>query len=246
MLRTLLFFAAFWLTLILSLPVSIVAFALRAAGFGASIRKPLSLLGRSWARFILFLMGARVEVSGAERVPSEGGVCFVGNHQGDLDILVALAAIERPFGFTAKKEAMFLPVVGLWVVLLGGVFIDRKSAKKAFIAIRAGAERIRKGGAMIIFPEGKRSRGPEMREFRPGAFKLATLGDAPIVPVTIDGSYRVWEEENRIKGALVRVVFHDPIPTAGLSAEERKALSPRVEAVIRSGLADGSSAAQRS
>ncbi len=236
MIRTIAFFTVFWVTLILAVPLSVLVGLFLLVGLGGAVRRPIGFVARQWARLVLFLLGARLEVSGLERIPRSGGVCFVGNHQGDVDILIALAAIARPFGFTAKKEAMYMPFLGLWVVLLGGVFIDRKSPRKAALAIRKGAERIGKGGAMIIFPEGKRSRGPEMREFHPGSFKLATLSDAPIVPVSIDGSYRVWEEEKRIKGASVRVVFHDPIPTAGLSSEERKSLSPRVEAVIKTAL----------
>lgn len=236
MIRTVAFFTVFWLTLVLSAPLSLAALPFHLVGRSYVVAPFLSAVARLWARFVLFLMGVRLEVSGAERIPATGGVCFVGNHQGDLDIIIALATIRRPFGFTAKKEAMYMPFLGFWVALLGGVFIDRKSPRKAALAIRAGASRIGTGGAMIIFPEGTRSRGPRMREFHPGSFKLATLSGAPVVPVSIDGSYRVWEEEMRIKGASVRVVFHDPIPTAALSPEERKALSGKVEAAIRTGL----------
>lgn len=240
MIRTILFFSYLWLTLVLSFPLSVIVLLLRLIGLGRSISGPLQLFARTWARSVMFVMGARLTAEGLDRIPRNEGVCFVGNHQGDLDILIALALIDRPFGFTAKKEAMYFPFIGLWVALLGGVFIDRKSAGKALRAIRRGADRIGAGGAMIIFPEGKRSRGPAMREFRGGAFKLATLSDAPIVPVTIDGSYKVWEEENLIRPGDVRVVFHEPIPTAGLGPEERRALSSRVREAIRSSLPEDS------
>lgn len=236
MARTILFFTFFWFTLVLAFPLSLLILACNLLGLGRFVRRPLQAMAGFWANLVLFVMGARLICEGKERIPEEGGVCFVGNHQGDLDILLALAHIRRPFGFIAKKEAVFLPFVGFWVLLLDGLFIDRKSARKALSAIKAGAERIRKGGAMIIFPEGHRSRGPRMLEFRPGAFKLATMSDAPIVPVTFDGSYRAWEEHTRIRKTTIRVVFHDPIPTALLSADERKALSAKVQEIIASAL----------
>lgn len=236
MTRTILFFTFLWLSLIASFPLALVILFFRLIGLGRFAAVPLQYLAQLWARMILYVMGVRLSVEGLERVPRGTGVCFVGNHQGDLDTIIALALIDRPFGFTAKKEAMFFPFLGLWVALLGGVFIDRKSARKAFVSIKKGAERIGAGGAMIIFPEGTRSRGPEMREFRAGSFKLATLSDAPIVPVTIDGSYRVWEEAKRIRPGAVRVVFHEPIPTVGLGAAERRALSSRVRTAIGSAL----------
>ncbi|MFA6507299.1 MAG: lysophospholipid acyltransferase family protein [Treponemataceae bacterium] len=236
MTRTILFFTFFWISFVLAFPLSLVILAFYVVGLSRLVRRPLQRLARWWGSFVLSVMGVRLAPEGMDRIPSEGGLCFVGNHQGDLDILVALALIERPFGFIAKKEAIFLPFVGLWVVLLDGLFIDRKSARKALIAIKAGAQRIRHGGAMIIFPEGHRSRGPIMGDFRPGAFKLATMGDAAIVPVTFDGSYRAWEAETRIRKTTIRVVFHEPILTAGLSPEERKALASRVQNVIQSAL----------
>jgi 1-acyl-sn-glycerol-3-phosphate acyltransferase len=89
---------------------------------------------------------------------------------------------------------------------------------------------------MIIFPEGTRNRGKGFLPFRPGAFKLATMADAPILPVSITGSHKVWEESLRIRGAAVRVVFGTPIPTAGLKGDERRALVDRTREAIEAGL----------
>jgi 1-acyl-sn-glycerol-3-phosphate acyltransferase len=236
MMRTILFFTYLWLSLAASFPLAVLVLVLRLVGLGRLAARPVQAFARLWASSVLAVIGVRLSAEGLERIPRNAGVCFVGNHQGDLDTIIALALIDRPFGFTAKKEAMFFPFLGLWVALLGGVFIDRKSARKAAAAIRKGAASIGSGRSMIIFPEGTRSRGPRMLDFRPGAFKLATLSDAPIVPVTIDGSYAVWEAENRIRPGSVRVVFHEPVPTAGLGPEERRALSARVRGIIASAL----------
>jgi 1-acyl-sn-glycerol-3-phosphate acyltransferase len=232
MLRTVLFYAFFWAMVVAVTPIGVLAALLRAAGLGRFTRRPLQRFGRVWARAMIAATGSRVETSGLENLPASGGVCFVGNHEGTFDTLLAMALIDRPFGFTAKKEALLLPFIGPWVWLLGGVFIDRKSAKKAFKAIKAGAAAISSGGAMIIFPEGTRNRGRGIGEFRAGALKLATMAGAPIVPVAIDGSWKVWEEAHRIRPARVRIAFGAPIATAGLSGEAKKALSETVKTRI--------------
>ena len=72
--------------------------------------------------------------------------------------------------------------------------------------------------------------------FKKGSFKLATLAGATIVPVTIDGSYKAWEESMRIRPADVRIVVHAPIRTEGMDPEERKALPEKVRDIVASAL----------
>lgn len=236
MVKTVLVFFFLWLSIILALPVGLLALALRLLGLRYAAARLLQRFGRLWARAMLAGMGCRVTVTGAENIPRSGGVCFIGNHPGDVDPILAMAYIDRPFGFTAKKEALFYPVINIWVWLLGGVFIDRKNVGSARRAIEAGARRIRAGGAMIIFPEGTRNRGKAMLPFRGGAFKLATLAEAPIVPLTIIGSNAVYEDEGRIRGAQIALKFWEAVPTAGLDADARRALPEQVRAKIAEGL----------
>lgn len=232
MLKTFVFFFFFWIALVIILPFALLAYLLHLLGLGSLIKGSLSAIARFWARLVIMGAGVRLRVEGMENIPAEGGVCFIGNHQGDFDILIALALIRRPFGFTAKREAAWVPVVNLWVVILGGVFIDRGNPRKSFRAIEEGARKLREGGAMIIFPEGTRSRNRRMLPFKAGAFKLATMAGATIVPVAIDGSWKVWEEHHRIRSADIVVRFGKPVPTAGLSIEGRRALPAAVREEI--------------
>ena len=89
---------------------------------------------------------------------------------------------------------------------------------------------------MLIFPEGTRSKGPEMGEFKKGAMKLATKPKVPIIPVSINNSWKCFEEEGRMKGADIGIIIHPPIETKDLSKEEEKHLSYRVEEIIRGGV----------
>jgi 1-acyl-sn-glycerol-3-phosphate acyltransferase len=90
---------------------------------------------------------------------------------------------------------------------------------------------------MIIFPEGTRSRGQGLLPFKPGALKLATQAGVPINPLSITGSYEVFEKTGLVRAVPVRVVFGEPIYTADLPAEDRrKYLADQVRERIARGL----------
>ena len=99
------------------LPFGIFAFLLSFLG----LRKPMSWvtyrLAQSWAKGVIFISGCSLEVEGRETIPKKGGVCFVSNHVGLFDIVLALANIGRPFGFIAKKELLYLPFFNMWIYM---------------------------------------------------------------------------------------------------------------------------------
>jgi 1-acyl-sn-glycerol-3-phosphate acyltransferase len=220
-------------------PVGLLCFIVGLFG----LRKPAELfmyqVARGWARTVIALSGCRITVQGRENIPKNGGMCFVSNHGSIFDILLILAYAGRPFGFVAKKELIYIPLLNMWIALLGGFFIDRRNVRKALRTIDKGIGRIRAGGAMIIFPEGHRSRGQGLLPFRPGSLRLATQAEAPIVPVALAGSYDVFEKNYRLNPAPVGVSFGTPIPTAGLPPGDRKQrLADRTRALIGSMLED--------
>lgn len=225
MFKNIWFFTAVAISLVLTTPVALLAGLLRLVGLGRVTQGFFVWFAHLWARFIIFMTGSRLVVEGMENVPLKGPVCFVGNHQGDFDIIIALALIRRPFGFIAKKETIYIPFIGIWVWLLGGLLMDRNSPRKAMKTIQKGADDIRRGGAMLIFPEGTRSKGRGLLPFRAGAFKLATLAEADIVPMAIEDSWRVWEEHRKVKAVPVTVKFGQVISTKGLDADGKRALS---------------------
>jgi 1-acyl-sn-glycerol-3-phosphate acyltransferase len=92
---------------------------------------------------------------------------------------------------------------------------------------------------MLIFPEGHRGKGRGMLPFKSGALKLATKADAPIVPLAITGSYEVFEKNRRVRSGPVSVRFAPPVPTAGISAEEKRdGFADRIYDIINGMLED--------
>ena len=226
------------MAMIFLLVIGVPAFILSFLG----LRKPMSWLvyrlAQAWALSLITLTGCRMVVEGREHVPLKGGVCIASNHVGIFDIILALAYIGRPFGFIAKKELLLIPLLNIWIYILGGLFIDRNNVRKAINTIKLGIERIQKGGGMLIFPEGTRSKGRGLLPFRSGAIKLATNSLAPIVPMAISGSYEVFEKNYRVHATEVRVTFCPPLITADMSPDERRQrLTDQVRDSIEAALA---------
>jgi len=214
-------------------PFGIAGFLLSLLGLRGPMSVYMCWIGRIWARLLIKIIGCEVAVKGRENIPRRDGFCFVSNHGSVFDIVLLLAYAGRPFGFVAKKELLFIPFLNIWIYMLGGLFIDRKNPRKALKTINTGIEKIKKGGAMIIFPEGHRSRGQGLLPFHPGSLKLATQSGAVIVPVAIKGTWEIFEKNYRLNIVPVAITFCKPIPTAGLLPEERKqVLADRIYNII--------------
>jgi 1-acyl-sn-glycerol-3-phosphate acyltransferase len=176
----------------------------------------------AWGRIIMAIVGCPVEVKGVENIPKEGGLCFISNHGSFLDVPLVMAYAHRQIGFIAKKEFAFVPLLDLWILMIGGLFVDRKDVRKAIKTIEGGVKRIKSGASILIFPEGHRSRGLGLMDFHPGSFRLATHSLAPVVPVAITGSYDVYERNGWAEKAPVTLTFCPPIDTAAIPKEIRR------------------------
>src|SRR3990170_1362266 len=124
--------------------------------------------------------------------------------------------------FLAKKELFGVPVLGGAMRAIHIVETDRSAGPMAHRDINEQVTRVvAEGLSLVIYPEGTRSKDAEMMPFKKGAFRIAIDNGMPMVPVTITGSETVWEPGGkRIFGGDVRLVIHEPIPTAGLDAED--------------------------
>lgn len=236
MIRTILFFTWFWVSLALTMPFLLLFLLLKLLRLERPLTGLIWRVVQIWARGLVAAAGVRVHLSGMDRIPRTGPVCIVADHQGNFDIVLALAYLPRFTGFVAKREALIFPFLNLWILALDSVFLDRGSLKRGKDAIDKGIAKIARGHSILVFPEGTRSRGKPVGEFKHGSFKLATRSGAALVPLSIQGSAGAWEMEKRIRPVDISFVAHEPIATAGMSAEARQALPERVKAIIVEGI----------
>lgn len=233
MLKTIIWFIYFWCYLIIILPSLIKVRALHRNNKIEQRDREVDRIVKKWGKSLVNLSGSKVIVTGEEHVPTQGGVVFISNHQGNFDIPILLGYIDKPKAFIAKKELKKLPLISSWMYYMNCVFIDRSNARAGLKAIQEGVAFLKQGYSQIIFPEGTRSGGENLGEFKPGSFKLATKAGVPIVPVTIKGSYNIMEANGGlIKPAVVKMYISEPIPTKGLSKEETEQLPEKVKNII--------------
>jgi len=187
----------------------------------------------TWANFCLKRAGIRLSVKGKENLP-EGACVFIANHQGYFDIPALIAAADRPVGYIAKKEILSHKYISYWMKKIHCVFIDRENVKESLKAINQGVEYVKSGFNMAIFPEGTRSKGGPVGEFKKGSMKLATKSGVPIVPVAITGTYKAREANkfNAIKPADVTVTICKPIILSELAKEENTNLAEIIRGII--------------
>ncbi|NLX90923.1 MAG: 1-acyl-sn-glycerol-3-phosphate acyltransferase [Firmicutes bacterium] len=225
LLITIFFALFFFLFLLFTVAVLyVLTFFLDLFGRKNLSRKLASKIASLWARILLRSCGTKVEVRGLENLPRTNNLCFVSNHQSHIDILLILGFIPKGMGFIAKVELLKVPLLNLGMKKINCIFLDRKNIRQAVTAINRGADNIKAGIPMVIFPEGKRSKERKMNKFLPGSLKMALLSGAVIVPLTVDGTYKVLEEKYRINPSTVRLTIHPAIDTAELSPEEKKKL----------------------
>lgn len=183
------------------------------------------------ARDLARLLGVQVTVHGAEHLASGGPFVLTPNHQSHLDILALLGFLPGRTRFAAKRELWRHPIVGGVLDTLDMVPIDRDSPEVAIAALgRADGT----AGSLVVFPEGTRSRDGQLREFKKGAFVLAIRAGLPVVPVICRGTRRLMPRGSRLTvvPGPVEIIVEQPIPTAGLSYDDRDALAAQVRAVI--------------
>ena len=211
--------------------------AAKAAGDFEKERECILKATSTWGPMVMEMFGSTVNVRGLENLPDKGPVVMVGNHQGYADIFAYCAAFRKfQFAFVAKEELASIPLYGEWIRRIRSVFIKRNEPRASLKAISEGIEYIENGFSLVIFPEGTRSKGPVPGPFQKGALKLATKPGVPIVPISLNGSYKMFEEKGYLKGAQIDIIVHEPIETKDITRQEEKELAERVEKIITDGI----------
>ena len=225
MLRTALTLVALLLGTLVCGTVVLVARLFRVAEGPGSVyeRAP-----RWWAWLLLRAAGVKVVLHGAEVLKTSSTRVFISNHVSWFDIPAMIEVLPH-YGFVAKRELERIPIFGPAARAVGVIYIDRGNRKAAFDAYEDAAARIRSGHSVLVYPEGTRGTSYALRQFKKGPFVLAIGSESPIVPVVVHGTIEVNPRGHfRASPGVVHVHLLNPIPTAGLSYDDRDRLSEEV------------------
>ncbi|TAH39559.1 MAG: 1-acyl-sn-glycerol-3-phosphate acyltransferase [Planctomycetota bacterium] len=220
------------------LPAALFGFAYPAYAILYSIVAPRRFrerryrMLRCFGRGMLRILGVRVEEHGSEHVRAPGPKLVMFNHVSLLDLFV-LASVW-PDGGTVlyKKEFHRVPVIGRGMRLMDFIAVDRENRERAFQSIEEAAARVRaRGVAVLVAPEGTRSRHGGLQEFKMGPFHLAVATRAPVVPMIQRGIEQLqpmgaW----LVRPGRARIDYLEPISTESWTRDQVKQRAPEVRA----------------
>ncbi len=167
-------------------------------------------LAKAWSAMIIRMTNSKLAVEGANNIPLKDGMLFVVNHQGSVDGFVLLAASPVPISAVSKIESKKIPFMNVWYSNMDVIMFDRNSVKDSVAMVQKLTDRLKRGHNMVIFPEGTRSYGNTMGEFKAGALKAAINAQVPIVPVALIDSYKALDDP-KAKKVTIRVRYLQPI-----------------------------------
>jgi 1-acyl-sn-glycerol-3-phosphate acyltransferase len=195
-------------------------------------KRGLYALGHAGVWLALTLAGIRYRVGGRDQVPP-GAVVFCSNHESNVDPAVLFQALHPHLHVLYKAELHKLPIMGTVFDVGGFVPIERSDRDRAMASIGIGADSLRAGNSFLIFPEGTRSRTGDLLPFKKGGFIMAIQAQAPVVPVAIQGGRAAMRKGSAfVRPVRVSVRIGTPIPTAGLTLDDRDNLIARARRAV--------------
>jgi len=221
------------LLILVTLPVQAALFVLAApfdrnrAVAGRFIRMMAVNISRTFPPW-------RLQVEG--RWPEGGPFVVVANHQSVLDILL-ISRLPREMKWMAKASLFRVPWVGWMFRLAGDISVRRGDAESGGEALRKARAYLARGMNVMIFPEGTRSTRGTMLPFKSGAFRLAIEAGVPVLPVAVSGTaHGLPKGDPWVRPCRATARILEPVPVAGLSADDANKLRDAVRARIAEAL----------
>ncbi len=192
------------------------------------------LMGRWWARSVLFVSRVKVTVEGLDHIDPCGTYVYMANHQSMYDILALLGYLPVQFRWLAKAELFRIPLFGYAMARVGYISIDRSNRRSALNSLKAASQKIARGVSVVIFPEGTRSTDGKVEPFKVGGFYLAIHSGEPIVPVVIYGTRHVLPKGSlRVRPGHIVVSIGSPVDTTSYDNKTKEVLMESVHSIMR-------------
>ena len=189
-----------------------------------------------WSRAICTLWCVRVKVVGRELLNPQTGYVFVANHQGAFDIWAIYGYLGHNFKWLMKKELEKIFLVGAACRNAGHIMVDDSNLHAVKETMSQAEKMLSHGMSLVIFPEGSRSWDGRLIPFKRGAFMLAGEFRLPVVPITIDGSFRAMPRTTyNVTPGTITLTIHPPIEP-GEKGFNTKQLMEQCRIAIASGL----------
>lgn len=192
---------------------------------------PVYFIGWSFYR-TLFATYFRWRVYNSERVPLTGPVILAANHASFLDPPLVGSGLKRDINYLARKSLFRYPGLGAILRTVNAVPVDRDGGGAA--GLKAIMDRLHDGGAIILFPEGTRTRDGKLQPARSGIGLTVIKSEAPVVPVRVFGTYEAWGRHIKIpRPHRVVVKYGQPMGFEKLRAEAKECSKTRLKEIYQ-------------
>jgi len=192
---------------------------------------PVYRMGWSFYRLV-FSTYFRWHVFNPERVPRHGPVILASNHASHLDPPLIGAGLPRALNYLARESLFSLPVGGWILRKVNAVPVDRDGAGAA--GLKAIFNRLQQGGAIVLFPEGTRTRDGALQTARAGVGLVVIKSTAPVVPVRVFGTFEAWSRHQRVPSPKsVAVKYGFPMGFEFLRAESKSCGKDRLKEIYQ-------------
>lgn len=191
-------------------------------------------LARVWARSLLAIVGVRATVEGTDKLVPGQSYVFASDHLSYMDTPVILSYIQADFRFMAKSGLFKIPLLGTHLGQAGHIPVPRGDPRAAVKTMALAADSIRtRNISVLIFPEGGRSPDGLLHPFKDGAAYIAIKAGVPIVPMAIRGTREILAmHSSTFHRGKVTLRIGDPIPTTGMTLQDRKSLTEAVRSQV--------------
>lgn len=180
---------------------------------------------RSWCALVVNLMrnicGLHFRFVNMEVIPKEGPIILLSKHQSGWETMAFTGFLPRKLSFVYKKELHRVPVFGWGLASLGMLSIDRSRGKLAFELLKRQVPSFfKQGWALVLFPEGTRTRPGKVARYKTGGARIAVDTGTDVIPVALN-SGEFWPKGSFvIHPGEISVVFGPKIKTQGLDIHE--------------------------
>ena len=223
---------------IVTLPIVLVGYV--GGILNENIRyKAARLITYSASKILIFVGGGSITLKGLDHIPLNEPVLFVGNHKSFFDIPLLIQSVPFPVAFIAKDSLKKVPMLNIWMSMLGCLFLDRKNVRNSMKTIKKGINQLKRGHRVVIFPEGTRSKTENMLPFKQGSLKLAEKSNTLVVPFAIQGTDNLFENNHyRLKPAKISLSFGEPIDLSQLKEDAKRKKATYIQDKVQQLLSD--------
>ena len=149
----------------------------------------------------------RLKLTGKDKIPIEDGLIIASNHIAGADPFLLGAAVPRELWFMAKKELFEPFLLGRFIKKVNAFPVNRFGFDLE--VVKTSISLLKQGKALIMFPEGTRSKDGQIMEGKIGVGMLAHKAGVPIVPVYMENTRKAWW--NIFLGKRMEISFGDVI-----------------------------------